>query len=537
MPPPRTHEQNRALLCTVCWRKGKDYRVIIESQKTDIAKYVYADFLKNQSFLPTGLCTTCRLSLASQGTTSPRPLPPGDNFHAIVESVKATTPTLTRASLCSCRLCEIAREKRSTEKECSPVQPPEKASCSSSSSSPSSSRPSEITVCGDCFHEKGPGKIHPCTREAKVSNLQSRISPNTMDRLCSAHLRIHADASGQVTLKTGGRPMVVTVESAKRNLFQTTPPISVDKICEAQSNLNLSNSQVEKLGTILRGGSRNVIEPNLRKEVRERGKLLENFFEERTVTFTKKSEDKKFWEPVETPVVFVKNINEFVDFIFEKRGGDPQDFFLKFGLDAGGGFLKFCLNIIQKEDPRSPSKSPQKKKASLSDSGVKKLFILGIGNFPENYENIKTLLRILNVEETPLDFFLSGDLKAANLCLGLQNHRSIYCCLYCEAASPFQNDESSPLRTLGSIRKHAAAFEEQKRPLHRAKEFKSVVNSPLFNGENSQLILDLIPPPEVITEVLIFFLFNSFWPITFFSIHVFYQPDKLNCVDKSCRDQ
>ena len=75
--------------------------------------------------------------------------------------------------------------------------------------------------------------------------------------------------------------------------------------------------------------------------------------------------------------------------------GEQQVIFL-FGIDGGGGFLKFCLAIIPLMDITNES-VPKRLKLSdceivgtiFQDSGMKKIFTLAIAaDVQENYKNV-----------------------------------------------------------------------------------------------------------------------------------------------------
>ena len=99
-----------------------------------------------------------------------------------------------------------------------------------------------------------------------------------------------------------------------------------------------------------------------------------------------------------------------------------------------------------------------------------------------------------------LQFQLAADLKLDRICLGIQGGNPSYPCIYCEKKYPFEDQEPAPLRTLGSLRQNCQDFETPAAAGSKkkeAKECKSVVNMPLFSGDNNVRILDLIPPPEL----------------------------------------
>ena len=111
---------------------------------------------------------------------------------------------------------------------------------------------------------------------------------------------------------------------------------------------------------------------------------------------------------------------------------------LKIGIDGGGGSFKVTMNITEKKQPTEADdlKSPPKKRTAkhikqrYKDSGVKKLFIIGIvEDILETYDNVKAILTLLGLEK--IDFVIATDLKLANILLGLSTHSSRFRCPYC----------------------------------------------------------------------------------------------------------
>ena len=134
------------------------------------------------------------------------------------------------------------------------------------------------------------------------------------------------------------------------------------------------------------------------------------------------------------------------------------------------------------------------------DSSVKKLFILAIvKGIPETYENLKSILDALKLKKRKkslkLDFCLATDLKLQNIATGIQSGSSTYPCAYCESARPFT--KAGKLRSLGRLRKLAEEFRKNSGDKKDAKDYMNVINAPLFEGDDSTLIIDILPIPEL----------------------------------------
>ena len=126
-------------------------------------------------------------------------------------------------------------------------------------------------------------------------------------------------------------------------------------------------------------------------------------------------------------------------------------------------------------------------------SGVKKLIILFASPTCETYENLATILKVLNLEA--LDFGFTCDLKLVLILCGKQCAASKHCCPFCEGCSPWLT-ETSPT-TIGSLWASYGSFIEAGSNLKLAQRFKNVVNPPLLIGPTDCKVLGLVYFPEL----------------------------------------
>ena len=89
----------------------------------------------------------------------------------------------------------------------------------------------------------------------------------------------------------------------------------------------------------------------------------------------------------------------------------------------------------------------------------------------------------------------SCDLKMVSIILGIQPIGATYSCPYCECNSNDWNDQA-PLRTLGSIRKNSTNFQTHDRDRANLKHYKNCEFEPIIAGENHELTIDLVVPPQ-----------------------------------------
>ena len=128
------------------------------------------------------------------------------------------------------------------------------------------------------------------------------------------------------------------------------------------------------------------------------------------------------------------------------------------------------------------------------NSGVKKCFILGlVQNLPENYENVRKLLEVIDIGS--IQHHLACDMKLQNILCGIQGHSATHPCIYCTGSKPW--NKPGELRTLGGIREQAKKFENASKSKKVAKNFFNCVHEPIIAGEDDEKIIDILPLPEL----------------------------------------
>ena len=197
----------------------------------------------------------------------------------------------------------------------------------------------------------------------------------------------------------------------------------------------------------------------------------------------------------------------FLAFVMNHRGKGTTKILL--GSDGGQGSLKITCNLVEEEGATRSGR--------YLDSSVKRAFILFFGEeIPETYFNIATIRMELKLN-TIENLIETNDLKMDNHICGMQGGSSTYPCVYCLAKRILKNGviewEKGRLRTLGMLKQHAAAFakhlekvraknphlteeKQLKKAKTDAKDFFNVINPPLLNGSDNDLVLLLLPPPE-----------------------------------------
>lgn len=362
-------------------------------------------------------------------------------------------------------------------------------------------------MCGTCYSSIGPGLPHSCSQRTRHSNIISIIeslAEKEADQIISTLLRnkvkeIETRGSNHEMILSSlvGKPMRVVVNPS---INSDETQLSADDIKNMQTNFNFTQNQTLGVARMIRASARKrkIIQPNLTTKLRNDLHSLDHFFETKRLEFQYVKKGKVTL--LQNDVVFCKDVRGLIEFVKEKR--QKKEVHLKIGVDGGGGFLKICLSIqcVGHDDSQQHTERVRQKyddgpaAKKFRDNGVKKLFIIGMANVQENYHNVKALwstIGIKNCEGTT-----ATDLKLANILAGLMSHSSTHPCTYCIAKSGGLI-ESGELRTIGDISENYANWLESGGAPSTAKEFKNCVNEPIISDNIDDLILDLIPPPEL----------------------------------------
>ena len=364
----------------------------------------------------------------------------------------------------------------------------------------------KTAVCSKCLTKVKRGIHHQCTPGAFIDNVENVLaekwSSKTAEQLTSNMLKNSTlqkmDSNGGIIQLSQMRgrllPVIVKPEQSQKN--QQSNVISADAIRKMQTDLNLSGNQTKTINSFLikSFGSRKILEKNVQKKISQFTHVLDDYFECCSFEFTNEKNDKI--EIICQKAVVCKDLEKFINFIVDHR--KYNDYHLKFGLDGGGKFLKFCLSIQSTVIGDILNNAHKKKPSSNKDGGVKKLFIIAIApSIQENYHNIKILWnklginRFLNADK---DGTITTDLKVANVLMGLMNHASCYPCTWCISNKTHLECVGEP-RTLEQCFDNYEKFSTEN-DKKKAKLFKNCVNMPIINCDK-QAVLDIIPPPEL----------------------------------------
>lgn len=229
----------------------------------------------------------------------------------------------------------------------------------------------------------------------------------------------------------------------------------------------------------------------MRKSINTSGHVLDDHFESTFLKFVTETAGKEPKENIQE-AIFCKDLSKFIEVVVQER--NIRDYHLKFGLDGGGKVLKLCLSIQE----TSPSLDSEKVKG-FKDSGVKKLFIIGIVESAiENYHNVKSLWDKLNINKflsQQMDGTVTTDLKLANILCGLMSHSASYPCTWCIAAKAKLAFDGE-LRTISSCQQNFENYKANKKMKKEAKNYYNCVDAPIIKS-GKPCILYVLPPPEL----------------------------------------
>ena len=182
----------------------------------------------------------------------------------------------------------------------------------------------------------------------KLDNLKNLIgSPTTTEKLV---VRTEGEKRKRVTDAN-------TMSNARRRKLTYT----ADDMCAMRKGNNLSTRQTIRLAQDLRqvAGSRNSVEPHLRKKLYDQNHKLDDFFGHDNILFIEEDKKKKTTRKFRENVVVAKDIKSLIDQVLLERLLERAEALIRIGIDGGGGFLKICMSIFNLQAPVSSSSSGQ----------------------------------------------------------------------------------------------------------------------------------------------------------------------------------
>ena len=429
--------------------------------------------------LPSGICSGCRKAL--QGNTT-HVLPQPINLRTLIyDHPTRTSPHKAE----TCYICSLAKM--------------DIIAAQKMYATPVNSNTSQVVLgklCRECYLPEG--TEHKCTPAAlpsieTIDSVSGKSDEEQAAKVIREKLVAEASTSrgqkyGNLTLATGGPPIHVEI---KKPRIESPPTATSESLIKYMHEQNFSLNQIKKEEKFLRETfGRKSVEAHSHLKVLEATHHTDEFFEVRKMEFDEKV-SKTETIKVERPVAVVKDAVALFRYLHDRWDLDEERTFLKIGIDDGGGFLKFCLLVVNKEENRSAN-------------SVKDVVILAVvPGVKESYENVYTLWEQVGMNEIS-ELKLAADLKIYNIVLGIGSHSSSHSCYICNAKNPFEKGVDWPkgeMRTLKSIRDNFDAWKKSGSKSARAKDFKNCTNLPMFRSKDGQdghiRTVDLVPPCEL----------------------------------------
>ena len=191
-------------------------------------------------------------------------------------------------------------------------------------------------------------------------------------------------------------------------------------------------------------------------------------------------------------MTLLKDTKGFIDRMAQERNLWKSDILNRISIDKGDNSLKFIVNQVDKKRDPEITFTKTEQPGNVC-SGVKRSIVLAyVENVSEDYELIRKIFELLRIDE--LDFVIAADLKLLNVLLGLSGHGGKYACIYCEAEKGLVPGD---LRTFGRLVECNEQYTKAGSRERDMKKFFNVVNPPLINAEEDQVVGDVVPSPEL----------------------------------------
>ena len=282
----------------------------------------------------------------------------------------------------------------------------------------------------------------------------------------------------------------------KKNEKREERKISNDMMMAIQNKLGCSDLDVLKLGQCLRVFlGQGKLETGLKTALTSRNRAFNELFSVKKGFFSKNDGSKE----QEARTVVIADLPSLITVLLDKREIDPNNHQLHLGLDGGQCVLKICLLVCpavgsEDEPPRKRAFDPVGSSAFKFSSANKLMIIAAVHGVDENYDNVKQLLELLDMDSAGESPF-SVDIKMMYLLSGKQSAGCRHNCPYCECFGDFKCP--CQLYTLGSLKEHLTNFENAGKNKKNAKNYSNVINPALITGPDSLLLLEILSFPSL----------------------------------------
>ncbi len=265
-------------------------------------------------------------------------------------------------------------------------------------------------------------------------------------------------------------------------------PLSEQDVVDMIKKTSSSDRQVlSMISDLKKKYGNDIVTPNIQILLRDRKSLLDDFFKVKSEVFFDKCGKEK-----RANVVYCKNTNDFIKFVCDFRGLNPEDVDHLVGLDEGKGRFIITYSCIPRLETTNINNN------NFESSGAKQSFILCCAEqIPELYVNAKIMYDLIHLREVSAKFVC--DLKLTNILLGLSSHASKHPCPYGTCyKGPDGIWVSGEQRTFASISNHSENWREQTGgDRKKLKNFFNCEFEPLMVHLGDEPVLVHLPPPPL----------------------------------------
>ena len=328
---------------------------------------------------------------------------------------------------------------------------------------------------------------HACSPSSAAKNvlsLASELDQDSQEKVAASIIRSKMEEENisdgkPFSLKTFGHPVkIVFGRPENKKDRRDFSGLTFETIKELQLNLDLSKRGTYKLIQTVRKTNKSSMELGIHQKLDESLKCLTDAYSIEVCQFEISAERCEARN-----LIVLKDVSDFVLDLIKEKGLDPTTATVRVGVDGGGGFFKICVNVFDSLEAEFKSAGDSIETGSNSakkylDTGVQRIqFLAIVEDIPETYENVKTILKFLDLESLGFNIgkmlkiviilmlfmnlksfsflyhssCIAWDLKLANLMLGLSAHGGKHACLYCESEKDSEASKETVLRSFGSL--------------------------------------------------------------------------------------
>ena len=346
----RTHQENRESLCIGCHKRGKTLRKISEIVAPKVRENIFSGYSFGNCSLPCMICDTCSKEVRS------------DRKVQIFDYDKLTRsmPRGHSQEQCQCYICLKVRSNKNLSylkshhkkrgPKSSTLAPPKKL----------------FKVCPKCRQKVGPGIRHHCTPGKKAKNISSLAETRDVKEQTASVLLKGMDSNnnGDISLKQiSGRPLRVRMKPKDKKLSVLTH----EKLDKFHSKVTRDNKGTDLLAQGLRKvHGRKSVQPYYKDMRREKKKKAESFLEIINLKLQVGRDDERI-------ACVMRNARDFVEHLKIKRKLRDDQAHVRVSADGGGKFLKYGMNLMNKDEQPPASASNDLFEDDFKDSGKKLL--------------------------------------------------------------------------------------------------------------------------------------------------------------------